>query len=105
MFFHTVWWEVTQIIFLKFATHINESVSVHQWLLDKYITHNMQSTTYMNLMTKKSMFLQICDRNIQNIVTFSLSTKPAVQSMPSRTPVYKMMNTSTQNGDMPAHND
>lgn len=56
-------------------------------------------------MTKKSMFLQICDRNMQNIVTFSLSTKHAVQPMPSRTPVYKMVNTSTQHGDMPAHSD
>ena len=59
----------------------------------------------MNLMTKKSMFLQICDRNIQNIITFSLSTKHAVLQMPSRTPVYKMVKTSTQHGDTPAHSD
>ena len=56
-------------------------------------------------MTKKSMFLQICDRNIQNIITFSLSTKHAVLQMPSRTPVYKMVKTSTQHGDTPAHSD
>jgi len=67
----------------------------------------MQRTTdtNMNLMTKKSMFLQICDRNIQNIVNFSLSTKHAVQPMTLRTPVYKMVNTSTQHGDMSAHSD
>jgi hypothetical protein len=59
----------------------------------------------MNLMTKKSMFLQICVRNIQNIVTFSLSTKHAVQPMPSRTPFYKMVNTTTQHGDMLAPSD
>lgn len=56
-------------------------------------------------MTKKSMCLHICDRNIKNIIIFSLSTKHAVQQMPPRTPVYKMVNTSTQLGDMPTHSD
>lgn len=59
----------------------------------------------MNLMTKKSMFLQVCDRNTQNTITFTLSTKHAVQHMSSRSPVYKMENTSIQHGDMPAHSD